>query len=104
MTEPDKLSDYLYGLNKAKNTLEKLINVEREDKIDFSEYEIFNTNPYEGFNINNIQTTLLNGQFQPQADLVIFVREKAGTECVEKNKILAKKTWKTNYWVHCYRP
>jgi len=90
-----RLSDYLYGLNKAKNTLEKLINVEREEeKINIKKYGLFDTNFYEGFNKNLIQNSLLNGEYQPEVDLVIFVRESIDEECIELNKILIRNSKK----------
>jgi len=88
------LNDYLYALDKAKNTLEKLINVTRyQNEIDISQYNIFNTSNYEGFRVSSIDQNLLNGNFKPEADLVIFVREMSDSEteeCDEKVQILEK--------------
>ena len=85
----DKLSDCINALNKAKNTLEKIINVERETvPIDTS--DIFTeSNSYHGFMkiaINDI----LNGNVKPEVDLVVFIRALDTDECKDKNIILKR--------------
>lgn len=88
------LNNYYYALDKAKNTLEKLINVIRyQNEIDISQYNIFKESKYEGFTTEYIDQNLLNGNLKPEADLVIFVREKSDSEmeeCDEKVKILER--------------
>ena len=78
------LNNYYYALDKAKNTLEKLINVIRnENPININNYNIFKESKYEGFSVNDMNQDLLNGNLKPEADLVIFVREMTDSEMEE---------------------
>jgi len=89
----DILNDYLYALNKAKNTLQQLINVEREqNKIKINDYpDLFVGDYYENFKVSAINSSLLAGA-ELDADLVIFVRQKTAKECNEKVGVLKRNS------------
>ena len=93
---PEDLEIYKYALNRAKKALEDLIEIDRE-YIDFSTKlnSLFSTNIYEGFNKVFMNYNLINGDFNPEADLLILVRIPGGSEyseintCKEKSGIIS---------------
>ena len=91
------LNNYYYALDKAKNTLENLINIIRyQNEIDISQYNIFKEFKefkYEGFTTEYIDQNLLNGNLKPEADLINFIWEMSDSEMDEwheKVKILER--------------
>ena len=90
--EKEDFDIYDYSLNKAKNTLEKLIKVDRETS-PISISDVISSNKREGFFVGQLNQTFFNPGVN--TDLLILVRMQSGTEfakdCYEKPKILKYK-------------
>lgn len=82
---------YNASLLKAKNTLEKLINVTRENEIDNSLY--INSLVGKGYSENKLDPEIKNGQKKLYYDLVIFIRTNLiSVNCGELAEIIKTNT------------
>jgi len=88
---------YKYALNRAKKALEDLIEIDRDENINFASEikSLFDQNEYEGFRKTNMNSDLLNGNFKEKVDLLILVRmpkedlDNSEIEaCNEKSRII----------------